>query len=220
VLGTTRRGSVATNGEEGDLDGLRAAINADALVIAFGSPPSTLEPESGEGFFASDVFVRDARPAADLALTLDDSPAPQRRCAATSRTRRRSRNGGPAAATGETLLAELPADASITSPPGATARQGKTSSQLTCNLGALVIVRIHDGEHLSSGRRATARSRSRHVSGPSSRTRTSRATGPPNPPPSSVNAEVVVRAPPLRRRPHAQLAQPAWRLQSVVRVRA
>ena len=61
VLGTTRHASVASNGEEGDLDSLRAAINADALVIAFGSPSSTLELQSGQGLLASDVFVAHPR---------------------------------------------------------------------------------------------------------------------------------------------------------------
>ena len=39
------------------------------MVIAFFSAASTLVPKSGQSFFADDLFVRDARPPADLALT-------------------------------------------------------------------------------------------------------------------------------------------------------
>src|SRR5439155_7503671 len=72
---TTRRVSVGSNGAQGDLDSLGPAIDADGSVIAFFSAASTFVPES-QSFFAYDIFVRDARPPADLSLTLGDAPDP------------------------------------------------------------------------------------------------------------------------------------------------
>jgi uncharacterized repeat protein (TIGR01451 family) len=136
VLATTRRVSVGSAGEEGDLDSLQPAINADGLVIAFSSGSTTFVPESDQGFFASDIFVRDARPAADLALALADSPDPVSVRGQLSYTATIT-NNGPAAATAVTLVAELPADASFTSASGATCTQGKGTSTLTCAVGTL-----------------------------------------------------------------------------------
>ena len=39
------------------------------MVLAFVSAASTPVPKSGQSFFTDDIFVRDARPPADLALT-------------------------------------------------------------------------------------------------------------------------------------------------------
>lgn len=68
--------------------------------------------------------MRDARPAADVALRVADSsdPATVRRDLTYTAT---ITNGGPAAATGVTLVVELPADASFTSTTGATCTAGK-----------------------------------------------------------------------------------------------
>src|SRR5262249_21008581 len=74
--GTTSRVSVGSNGEQADLDSLAGAIDADGGVVAFWSDASTLIPESGQSFFAFDIFVRDVRPTTDLSLTLADSPDP------------------------------------------------------------------------------------------------------------------------------------------------
>jgi uncharacterized repeat protein (TIGR01451 family) len=137
LLATTRRVSVGSAGEEGDLDSIQPAINADGLVIAFSSGSTTFVPESDQGFFASDVFVRDARPAADLALALADSPDPVSIRGQLSYTATITNNGPAAAATAVTLVAELPADAAFTSATGATCTQGKGSSTLTCVVGTL-----------------------------------------------------------------------------------
>ena len=138
VARTTRRVSVGSAGEEGDLDSLAPAIDADGQVIAFSSSASTFVPES-QPFFASDVFVRDARPAADLALTLSDSPDPAAVRGDLTYTATIA-NGGPAGATGATLVADLPADATFVSATGATCTRGgkgKTNGTLTCDLGTI-----------------------------------------------------------------------------------
>jgi uncharacterized repeat protein (TIGR01451 family) len=138
VAGTTRRVSVGSAGEEGDLDSLAPAIDGDGQVIAFSSRASTFVPES-QPFFASDVFVRDARPAADLALTLSDSPDPAAVRGDLTYTASVA-NGGPATATGTTLVADLPADATFVSATGATCTRGgksKTNGTLTCDLGTI-----------------------------------------------------------------------------------
>src|SRR5262249_30846843 len=56
--GTTRRVSVGSNGEQGDLDSLGPAIDADGQVITYYSDASTLVPESRQSFFAYDIFDR------------------------------------------------------------------------------------------------------------------------------------------------------------------
>jgi uncharacterized repeat protein (TIGR01451 family) len=139
VARTTKRVSVGSSGEEGDLDSLAPAIDADGQVIAFSSGSTTFVPESGQGFFASDVFVRDARPAADLALTLADSPDPASLRGDLTYTATVA-NGGPSTATGTTLVADLPADATFVSASGATCTRGgkgKTNGTLTCDVGSL-----------------------------------------------------------------------------------
>jgi uncharacterized repeat protein (TIGR01451 family) len=138
VAPTTKRVSVGSAGEEGDLDSLAPAIDADGQVIAFSSRASTFVPES-QPFFASDIFVRDARPAADLALTLSDSPDPAAVRGDLTYTASVA-NGGPATATGTTLVADLPADATFVSATGATCvrgGKGKTNGTLTCDLGTI-----------------------------------------------------------------------------------
>jgi uncharacterized repeat protein (TIGR01451 family) len=137
--GTTRRVSVGSNGEQGDLDSLGPAIDGDGQVIAFYSDASTLVPESGQSFFAYDIFVRDARPPADLALTLADAPDPATFHGTLTYTATIA-NSGPTTATGVTLVAALPTGANFLSASGAACtRQGKGKSDgtLTCAVGTL-----------------------------------------------------------------------------------
>src|SRR5205823_3576068 len=127
------------NGEQGDLDSLGQAIDADGRVIAFYSDAATLVPESRQSFFAYDIFVRDARPPADLALTLTDSPDPASFHGTLTYTATIV-NAGPTSASGVTLVAELPAGANFVSASGAACvRQGKSKSggTLTCAGGTL-----------------------------------------------------------------------------------
>src|SRR5262249_44488676 len=136
VLGTTRIASVATDGTESDFPCLQPVMTPDARVIAFASSASTFVPEN-QSFFASDVFVRDARQAADLHVTQPDAPDPvaarsQLTYTVTVLTQ------GPGLADEVTLVDQLP-DASFLS---ATPSQGSSTvdrkaGRLTCNLGTL-----------------------------------------------------------------------------------
>jgi uncharacterized repeat protein (TIGR01451 family) len=136
---TTRRVSVGSNGQQGDLDSVRPAIDSDGQVIAYSSDASTLVPESGQSFFAYDIFVRDARPPADLSLALADTPDPATFHGTLAYTATIT-NAGPTNASGITLVAALPADANFLSASGAAcARQGKAKSDgtLTCTTATL-----------------------------------------------------------------------------------
>ena len=108
-------------------------------MIAYFSAASTLVPESGQSFFAYDIFVRDARPPANLALTLTDAPDPATVRGTLIYTATIA-NAGPTNATGVTLVADLPADATLVSASGAACtRQGKGKGDgtLTCAVGTL-----------------------------------------------------------------------------------
>src|SRR5262249_9304925 len=139
--GTTYRISVGSNGEQGDLDSLTGAIDADGQVATFWSDASTLVPESGQSFFAFDVFVRDARPTDDLALTLADSPDPMGIRGDLTYTAT-IQNGGPIVATGVTFVATLPSDATFVSSSGAACTRAgnvKSNGTLTCAVGTLAV---------------------------------------------------------------------------------
>jgi uncharacterized repeat protein (TIGR01451 family) len=136
--GTTARVSVGSNGQQGDLDSITGAIDADGQVVAFFSDSSTFVPET-QSFFAFDIFVRDARPTADLGLTLADAPDPATTKANLTYTATIA-NRGPATATGVTLAADLPADSTFVSASGATCTrqgQGTSGGTLTCQAGAI-----------------------------------------------------------------------------------
>src|SRR6266511_4217921 len=136
--GTTARVSVGSNGQQGDLDSVTGAIDADGQVVAFFSDSSTFVPET-QSFFAFDIFVRDARPAADLGLTLADAPDPATTKADLTYTATIA-NHGPATATGVTLVADLPADSTFVSASGATCTrqgQGASGGTLSCDAGAI-----------------------------------------------------------------------------------
>jgi uncharacterized repeat protein (TIGR01451 family) len=113
VAHTTRRVSVGSNGEQGDLDSFGPAVDSDGQVIAFTSDSSTFVSET-QTFFANDVFVRDARPPADLALGLVDSPDPATVRGTLTYTATTT-NGGPTNATGVTLVGALPANTTFVS---------------------------------------------------------------------------------------------------------
>src|SRR5439155_4816278 len=138
--GTTRRVSVGSNGEQSDLDSVAPAIDADGQVIAFSSAASTFVAEGPQSpTFADDIFVRDARPSADLSLTLADTPDPATVHGNLTYTATIS-NAGPTNATGVTLVAGLPTDATFVSASGATctrAGKGPRNGTLTCNVAAL-----------------------------------------------------------------------------------
>ena len=93
----------------------------------------------GDVNFAFDVYAFDARPAADLRLTKDDSPDPVMARASLTYTIT-AQNLGPGVATGVTLTDPLPENAtfvSATTTQGSCVRtgSGKTDGLLTCSLG-------------------------------------------------------------------------------------
>jgi uncharacterized repeat protein (TIGR01451 family) len=139
LAGTTRLVSVASDGTEGDLDSIEAAMTPDGLVIGFASRSSSFVPEN-QGFFAYDVFVRDTRPQADVSVLKSDSPDPVAARSELTYTVT-VRNDGPAGATGVTLVDTLPDAAFVSATPsqGACVREGKSQRDgvLTCNLGVL-----------------------------------------------------------------------------------
>jgi uncharacterized repeat protein (TIGR01451 family) len=138
--GTTARVSVGSAGQQGDLDSISGDISEDGQVAAFFSDSSTFVPET-QSFFAFDIFVRDARPAADLGLTLADAPDPATTKANLTYTATIA-NRGPATATGVTLVADLPADSTFVSASGATCTrqgQGPSGGTLTCDTGAIAV---------------------------------------------------------------------------------
>src|SRR5207237_9882919 len=86
-----------------------------------------------------DICGRGARPAADLALTLAESPDPLAVRGTLTYTATVS-NGGPASVTGLTLVGDLSPDAAFQSASGATcsrAGKGKTDGTITCSVGNL-----------------------------------------------------------------------------------
>jgi uncharacterized repeat protein (TIGR01451 family) len=139
--GTTRLVSVASDGTEGDLDSIEPAMTPEGGVIAFASRSSTFVPET-QSFFAYDVFVRDMRQQADLAVTKTDSPDPVAARGQLTYTVT-VRNDGPASATGVTLVDTLPDVTFVSATPtqGSCARagKGKGDGALTCDLGALAV---------------------------------------------------------------------------------
>jgi uncharacterized repeat protein (TIGR01451 family) len=114
-------------------------MTPDARVFAFMSRSSNFQPET-QDFFASDVWVRDARPQADLSVTKADSPDPVALKGNVTYTVTIT-NSGPATATGVTLVDQLP-DAvfvSATTTQGTCLRDGKgrRDGTVTCDLGSL-----------------------------------------------------------------------------------
>ena len=114
-------------------------ITPDAQIVTM-STRAELQPEVDVGFFASDVYALDLRPAADLAVTQTDAPDP-----ATARGQVTYtvtvQNNGPAAATATTLTDVLPDATFVSATPsqGSCARAGKgrRDGTLTCDLGTL-----------------------------------------------------------------------------------
>jgi uncharacterized repeat protein (TIGR01451 family) len=96
---------------------------------------------AGDVNFAFDVYVFDARTAADLRVTNNDSPDPVTARANLTYTVT-VENLGPGTATGVTLTDPLPADASFVSAAasqGSCTRtgSGKSDGLLTCNVGSI-----------------------------------------------------------------------------------
>lgn len=139
AAGTTRIVSVGNDGQPGDFPSPQATMTPDARVFAFMSRSSTFQPES-QDFFASDIWVRDTRPQADLSVTKADSPDPVIAKSNVTYTVTVT-NSGPTTATGVTLVDRLPEAVFVSATPtqGTCARNGKGQKDgvLTCDLGSL-----------------------------------------------------------------------------------
>jgi len=126
--GTTRVVSVAPDGGEFDRESRQPGMTPDGRVVAFHNP-----------FF--DTYVRDMRPAADLALSIADSPDPVLERDQLTYTVTVD-NLGPGAAPNTRLVDTLPEGPSFVS---ATASQGNcvrdinsnSNGVLTCELGTI-----------------------------------------------------------------------------------
>jgi uncharacterized repeat protein (TIGR01451 family) len=137
--GNTLLVSAAAPGGTNELDSIQPAMTPDASVVALSSRSELLGPEN-QDFFAYDIFVRDARPQADLAVTMTDSPDPVTARGQVTYTVT-VQNSGPATATGVTLTDTLPVATFVSASPsqGSCVRggKGKTDGTLTCSLGQL-----------------------------------------------------------------------------------
>jgi uncharacterized repeat protein (TIGR01451 family) len=126
--GTTRVVSVAPDGSEFGRESRQPAMTPDGGVVAFHLP-----------FF--DTFVRDMRPAADLGVSIEDSPDPVLERDQVTYTVTVD-NLGPGQAPNTRLVDTLPADPTFVS---ATASQGSclrdvnsnSGGVLTCELGTI-----------------------------------------------------------------------------------
>ena len=135
--GTTER--LVWDDQQFGFDVFANDITPDAQVVAM-STRAELLPETDVGFFASDVYTLDLRPAADLSVAQTDSPDP-----ATARGQVTYSvtvgNGGPAAASSVTLTDVLPDATFVSATPSqgtcSRAGKGRRDGTLTCELGAL-----------------------------------------------------------------------------------
>lgn len=135
VAGTTER---IAGGDEVNADSIGSGITPDGLVAAVVSEADLLE--TGDNLFF-DVFVVDLRPAADLAIAMNDSPDPVTARGALTYTIT-VHNAGPGTAESVVVSDTLPADAvfvSATSSQGSCTRtgKGKGDGTVTCQLDAV-----------------------------------------------------------------------------------
>jgi uncharacterized repeat protein (TIGR01451 family) len=135
--GTTAIVSVSSDGTFGDGNSLSPSMTPSGQVIAFDSQ-SSLVPDDRNTF--RDAFVRDMRPATDIALTMTDSPDPVLARSQVTYTVT-LQNHGPGGASGLSMTDTLP-DAifvSASSSQGSCQREGngKSGGTLTCDLGSL-----------------------------------------------------------------------------------
>jgi uncharacterized repeat protein (TIGR01451 family) len=137
ATGTTVR-LAADDAPANSADVIGSDITPDGRVVTL-LTGADLVP--GDVNFRIDVYALDMRAAADLSLTMTDSPDPV--AARSNLTYTLTvRNAGPGAATDVTLTDQLPADTvfmSATTTQGSCTRTGggKSNGVLTCSLGAI-----------------------------------------------------------------------------------
>jgi uncharacterized repeat protein (TIGR01451 family) len=133
--GTTRVVSVAPDGGEFGRESRQPAMTPDGRVVGFHNP-----------FF--DTYVRDMRPAADLAVSMSDSPDPVVERDQVTYTVTVD-NHGPGEATAVSLVDTLPVDPTFVS---AAASQGTCARDVNSNSGGVLTC---DLGSVASGERVT-----------------------------------------------------------------
>jgi uncharacterized repeat protein (TIGR01451 family) len=130
--GVTYRVSESSAGAEGNARSLGPSISADGLVTAFSSDASNLVPNDTNS--ATDIFVHDERPAADLAIDKSDSADPVVRGSAFSYTLAVT-NSGPGSALSVGLTDTLPENVRFVSVSSTAGACSEADGTVTCSLG-------------------------------------------------------------------------------------
>jgi uncharacterized repeat protein (TIGR01451 family) len=127
---------IAADTTSSGFDVIASDITPDGLIVSLLTRAELL-PEQPIGFFGFDVYVLNMRPAADVAVTKDDSPDPVAFHANLTYTVT-VQNLGPSTARDVTMFDQLPADATFVSgtPGQGTCTLGGTGL-LTCSIGTL-----------------------------------------------------------------------------------
>lgn len=133
---TTERTSVATNGDNATFRGFdthvgTGPVSADGLVSLMVTNADNLQ--AGDDNLNQDVFARDRRPAADLALTMTDAPDPVAARGTVTYTLTVA-NQGPGQAPGAAVTDTLPAGVTFS---GASAGCSQAGGTVTCGLGSI-----------------------------------------------------------------------------------
>ena len=134
LAGTTVRVSESSAGAEGDARSLAPDISDDGLVVTFSSDASNLVPNDTN--FATDIFVHDDRPAADLSVTKSDSADPVAKGIRLTYSIVVA-NNGPSSATDVRLTDALPVNVQFVSAASTAGSCTQRGSTVTCELGAL-----------------------------------------------------------------------------------
>jgi uncharacterized repeat protein (TIGR01451 family) len=134
LAGTTVRVSESSAGDEANDRSLVADISADGLVVAFSSDASNLVPDDTN--FATDIFVHDHRPAADIAVTKSDAtdPAPKGSPLTYSVV---VANNGPGPAIAVALTDQLPSSVRFVSVTSSVGSCTVADGTINCELGDL-----------------------------------------------------------------------------------
>jgi len=127
---------IAADTTSSGFDVIASDITPDGLIVSLLTRAELL-PEQPIGFFGFDVYVLNMRPAADVAVTKNDSPDPVAFHANLTYTVT-VQNLGPSTARDVTMFDQLPADATFVSgtPGQGTCTLGGTGL-LTCSIGTL-----------------------------------------------------------------------------------
>ena len=134
VTGTTVRVSESTAGEEGNARGLAPNISGDGLVVTFSSDASNLVPNDTNS--ATDIFVHNDRPTADLSVAKSDAPDPVSKGNALTYSLVVT-NSGPGSAASVQLTDVLPTNVQFVSVTSSAGSCAEANGTISCELGNL-----------------------------------------------------------------------------------